>query len=66
MRHTHVPHGGLGSSRDALLQRPGLVSRIEGARIEFLGSAEATDERDAIEKAAQEFKTDLTKLLAAD
>jgi hypothetical protein len=27
-----------------------------GARIEFLGSVEATDERDAIEKAAKEFK----------
>jgi hypothetical protein len=35
-----------------------------GARIEFLGSVEATNERDAIEKAAQEFKTDPNKLLA--
>jgi hypothetical protein len=35
-----------------------------GARIEFLGSIEATDERDAIEKAVQEFKTDPNKLLA--
>jgi hypothetical protein len=35
-----------------------------GARIELLGSVEATDERDAIEKAAQEFKTDPNKLLA--
>jgi hypothetical protein len=35
-----------------------------GARIEFLGSVEATDERDAIEKAAREFKTDPNKLLA--
>jgi hypothetical protein len=35
-----------------------------GARIEFLGSVEAADERDAIEKAAQEFKTDPNKLLA--
>jgi hypothetical protein len=34
------------------------------ARIEFLGSVEATDERDAIEKAVQEFKTDPKKLLA--
>jgi hypothetical protein len=34
-----------------------------GARIKFLGSVEATDERDAIEKAAQEFKTDPKKLL---
>jgi hypothetical protein len=35
-----------------------------GAGIEFLGSVEATDERDAIEKAAKEFKTDPKKLLA--
>jgi hypothetical protein len=35
-----------------------------GARIKFLGSVEATDERDAIERAAQEFKTDPNKLLA--
>jgi hypothetical protein len=36
-----------------------------GARIEFLGSIEATDERDAIEKAVQKFKkTDPNKLLA--
>jgi hypothetical protein len=36
-----------------------------GARIKFLGSIEATDERDAIEKAVQEFKkTDPNKLLA--
>jgi hypothetical protein len=35
-----------------------------GARIELLGSVEATDERDAIEKAAKEFKTDPSKLLA--
>jgi hypothetical protein len=35
-----------------------------GARIEFLGSIEATDERDAIEKAVHEFKTDPNKLLA--
>jgi hypothetical protein len=35
-----------------------------GARIELLGSVEATDERNAIEKAAQEFKTDPNKLLA--
>jgi hypothetical protein len=35
-----------------------------GARIEFLGSVEATDERDAIEKAAEKFKTDPNKLLA--
>jgi hypothetical protein len=35
-----------------------------GARIEFLGSVEATDQRDAIEKAAQVFKTDPSKLLA--
>jgi hypothetical protein len=35
-----------------------------GARIKFLGSVEATDERDAIEKAAKEFKTDPNKLLA--
>jgi hypothetical protein len=35
-----------------------------GARLRFLGSVEATDERDAIEKAAQEFKTDPNKLLA--
>jgi hypothetical protein len=34
------------------------------ARIEFLGSVEATDERDAIEKAAEKFKTDPNKLLA--
>jgi hypothetical protein len=34
------------------------------ARIELLGSVEAADERDAIEKAAQEFKTDPNKLLA--
>jgi Ser/Thr protein kinase RdoA (MazF antagonist) len=35
-----------------------------GARIEWLGSVEATDERDAIERAAKKFKTDLNKLLA--
>jgi hypothetical protein len=35
-----------------------------GARIEFLGGVEATDERDAIEKAAEKFKTDPNKLLA--
>jgi hypothetical protein len=35
-----------------------------GSKIEFLGSVEATDERDAIEKAAKEFKTDPKKLLA--
>jgi hypothetical protein len=35
-----------------------------GARIEFLGTVEAADERDAIEKAAKEFKTDPNKLLA--
>jgi hypothetical protein len=35
-----------------------------GARIEFLGSVEATDEHDAIERAAQKFKTDPNKLLA--
>jgi hypothetical protein len=34
------------------------------ARIEFLGSVEAADERDAIEKAAKEFKTNPNKLLA--
>jgi hypothetical protein len=34
------------------------------ARIEFLGSIEATDERDAIEKAALQFKMDPNKLLA--
>jgi hypothetical protein len=35
-----------------------------GSKIEFLGSLEATDERNAIEKAAKEFKTDQNKLLA--
>jgi hypothetical protein len=35
-----------------------------GARIEFLGTVEANDARDAIEKAAKEFKTDPNKLLA--
>jgi hypothetical protein len=35
-----------------------------GARIEFLASVQATDKRDAIEKAAKEFKTDPNKLLA--
>jgi hypothetical protein len=35
-----------------------------GARIKFLGSVEAADERDAIDRAAQEFKTDPNKLLA--
>jgi hypothetical protein len=35
-----------------------------GARIERLGSVDATDERDAIEKAANEFRTDPDKLLA--
>jgi hypothetical protein len=35
-----------------------------GARIEWLGSVEATDERDAIEKAAKKFKRDPNKLLA--
>ncbi len=35
-----------------------------GVRIEFLGCVEATNKRDAIEKAAKEFKTDPNKLLA--
>jgi hypothetical protein len=35
-----------------------------GARIEWLGSIEAADERDAIEMAAEKFKTDPNKLLA--
>jgi hypothetical protein len=35
-----------------------------GARIEWLGSVEAIDERDAIEKGAKKFKTDSNKLLA--
>jgi hypothetical protein len=35
-----------------------------GVRIEWLGSVEATDERGAIEKAAEKFKTDPNKLLA--
>jgi hypothetical protein len=35
-----------------------------GAKIEWLGSVEAADERDAIEKAAEKFKTDPNKLLA--
>ena len=35
-----------------------------GAKARYLGEVEATDEREAIEKAAKEFKQPATKLMA--
>jgi hypothetical protein len=35
------------------------------AKARWIGTVEATDEREAIEKAAEEFKTDASKLIAA-
>jgi hypothetical protein len=34
------------------------------SRLQWLGTVQATDKRDAIEKAAKEFKVDPTKLMA--
>jgi hypothetical protein len=35
------------------------------AKARWIGTVEATDKREAIEKAAEEFKTDASKLIAA-